>query len=49
MTEIRETLDGWVGDLAEMGDGDLEMFLHLLERAYIHTLIEQGLRGAPTR
>lgn len=47
MTDIQEALDDWVASLAETKDGDLAMCLHLLERAYIHGLIEQGLRGAP--
>lgn len=46
MTEVEQTLDEWVAGLSEMRDGDLAMLLHLLERTYIHTLIEQSLRGA---
>lgn len=47
MIDLQEALDDWVANLAEARDGDLAMSLHLLERAYIHGLIEQGLRGAP--
>ena len=47
MIEVEATLDKWVGSLAEMTDADLRKFVHLLERTYIHAIIEAGLRGAP--
>ena len=47
MTEVEGTLDEWVSSLAEMTDADLRSFITLLERTYIHAMIEAGLRGAP--
>lgn len=43
---MRETMDSWVAGLSEMSDTDLNDLLDMLERTYIHGLIEQGLRGA---
>ena len=48
MTSVAKTLDAYVSDLATMTDADLADLLYLLERAYIHALIEVQLRGAPS-
>ena len=47
MSDIAGTLDGWVANLSEMTDSELANTLYLLERTYVHTLIERELRGAP--
>lgn len=45
MTDLREALDSWTGRVAEISDPELSELLHILERAYIHALIEAQLRG----
>jgi hypothetical protein len=47
MTDLQGTLNSWVDGIAEMSDKDLGDMLHLLERTYIHALIEAQLRRAP--
>jgi hypothetical protein len=47
MTDLQDALDQRVSGLSEMPQTELDGLLHALERAYIHVLIEQQLRGAP--
>lgn len=47
MSNLQATLNTWVEGVTEMPDKELADLLHLLERAYIHALIEVQLRGAP--
>jgi hypothetical protein len=44
MSDVLRQLEAQVAVLAEQSDEDLRVLLMGLERAYIHTLIEQGLR-----
>lgn len=46
MTNIGSVLEQQIHVLSEMSDPDLSLLIQQLERAYIHVLIEQGLRGA---
>jgi hypothetical protein len=45
MNEIQTVLDDRVAKLSEMPTDDLDHLLYVLERTYIHALIEKGLRG----
>lgn len=45
MIELRDQLNKQVETLSETSTEELADLLHLLERAYIHTMIEHGLRG----
>jgi hypothetical protein len=45
MSDLRSVLNERVAELSQMDQSDLEDMLHVLERTYIHALIEQGLRG----
>lgn len=47
MNDPHAALDSWIQGVTEMPDRELFDLLHLLERAYIHALIEAQLRGAP--
>jgi hypothetical protein len=44
-SDIQTVLDDRVAVLSEMPSDDLDHLLHVLERTYIHALIEKGLRG----
>jgi len=44
--DVQDLLDDRVAKLSEMPPDDLDHLLHVLERTYIHALIEKGLRGA---
>jgi hypothetical protein len=43
---VQAVLDDRVAVLSEMPSEDLDHLLYVLERTYIHALIEKGLRGA---
>ena len=45
MSDLRVLLDERIADLSVMPLDDLNDLLHMLERTYIHALIEKGLRG----
>jgi len=45
MIELRERLSEQVSTLSELSMDELLDLMHMLERAYIHVLIEHGLRG----
>ncbi len=46
MSDVQALLDQRVAVLSEMPSEDLDHLLYVLERTYIHALIEKGLRGA---
>jgi len=44
ITDFEDSLNGMVDNLALMNDDDLTEMFRLVERSYIHVLVEQGLR-----
>jgi hypothetical protein len=44
-TELTRTLTPVISTLSEINDKDLRMFLQIVERAYVHALIEEELRS----
>ena len=43
-TNLEHSLSGLIDNLAAMDDDDLTELFRLIERSYIHVLVEQGLR-----
>lgn len=43
-TDLKRAVAPAVTDLSSMSDKDLRVLLEILERAYVHALIEQQLR-----
>lgn len=46
-TSLEHSLSGLIENLALMTDDDLMELFRVLERSYIHVLVEQGLRLRP--
>jgi len=47
ITDFEDSLNGMIDNLALMNDDDLTEMFRLVERSYIHVLVEQGLRLRP--
>jgi hypothetical protein len=47
LTNLSALLDEEIRALSELPDEDLDSMMLVIERAYIHTMIEKSLRSAP--